>query len=265
MKETVLAIVPARGGSKGIPAKNVRPLAGRPLLAYVAEVARASAAIDRLVLTTDSPEIAALGQRVGIEVPFLRPPALARDETPMLPVVEHAVASLEASSGLRPDVIVLLQPTSPLRRPEHIVAALELMRQSGCDAVASVVEVPRHHSPDYVMRIEEGRLKPFLPRGGSIARRQDARPAYARDGTVYAVRRGALAATGSLYGRRCAALLIPARESITLDTPDDWEEAERRLRAVADGEARTAAPRATGLDLVDDPVPGARDGAAPGR
>lgn len=228
MRPTVLGIIPARGGSKGIPGKNVRPLAGRPLLAYAAEAARGSEVIDRLILSTDSPEIAALGRRLGIEVPFLRPPALAGDEAPMLAVVEHAVAHLEAS-GWSPDVIVLLQPTSPLRRPRHITAALDLMRLRATDAVASVVALPSHFSPDYVMRIEDGRLVPFLPTGTAITRRQDARPAYARDGTVYVVERRALAATRSLYGATCAALVIPADESMTLDTPEDWAAAERRL------------------------------------
>ena len=228
MSETVLGIIPARGGSKGIPGKNVRPLAGRSLLAYTAAAARASGVIDRLVLTTDSAEIASLGRQLGIEVPFIRPATLAGDDTPMLPVIEHALAQLE-ESGWSPDVVVLLQPTSPLRRPEHIVAALQLRRRSGADAVASVVALPAHHSPDYVMRIEDGRLVPFLPAGFSVTRRQDARPAYARDGTVYAVSRAALAATGSLYGSHCAALIIPASESITLDGPDDWDAAERRL------------------------------------
>jgi CMP-N-acetylneuraminic acid synthetase len=251
MKETVLGIIPARGGSKGIPGKNVRPLAGRPLLAYAAEAARASTVIDRVILTTDSTEIATLGRRLGIEVPFLRPPELARDDTPMLPVIEHALAHLE-ESGWVPDVVVLLQPTSPLRRPEHIVAALDLRRRTGADAVASVVTLPAHFSPDYVMRIEDGRLVPFLPTGVTITRRQDARPAYARDGTVYVVGRAALAATGSLYGACCAALVIPAHESITLDGPDDWDAAEQRL---CGPEASQSSPRwsAAGRDVTDEP------------
>jgi CMP-N-acetylneuraminic acid synthetase len=245
MRQTALGIIPARGGSKGIPGKNLRPLAGRPLLAYAAEAARASHAIDRLILTTDSAEIADLGRRHGIEVPFLRPPELARDETPMLPVVEHAIAQLE-HSGWSPDVVVLLQPTAPLRQGKHIRDALDLMRRRASDAVASVVALPSHLSPDYVMRIEDGQLVPFLPAGAAITRRQDARPAYARDGTVYAVGRHVLATTRSLYGGRCAALVIPADESITLDTLDDWAEAERRLgergRGVASLKAGTASP-----------------------
>jgi CMP-N,N'-diacetyllegionaminic acid synthase len=224
----VLGLIPARAGSKGIPGKNIRPLAGRTLLDYTANAAAASTVIDRLVLSTDDPRIAAEGARLGIDVPFLRPADLAADDTPMLPVIEHAVAALE-SGGWSPEIIVLLQPTSPLRRPAHIRSAVAELRASGADSVVTVVELPRHLSPDYVMRIEEGRLVPFLERGATVTRRQDARPAYVRDGTVYAFWRRTLRDTGSLYGRVCRPLVVPAAESLTLDSEDDWLDAERRL------------------------------------
>ena len=111
----VLGLVPARGGSKGLPGKNARELAGRPLLAYTAEAARASGVIDRLVLSTDAADIAGAGRAAGLEVPFMRPAALAADDTPMLPVIRHAVDAL-AAGGWQPEIVVLLQPTSPLRR-----------------------------------------------------------------------------------------------------------------------------------------------------
>lgn len=228
----VLGLVPARGGSKGVPGKNVRLLAGRPLLEYTRRAAVESGVIDRLVLTTDSETIAAVGRGLGLEVPFIRPASLAEDDTPMLPVVQHAVAALEAS-GWFPEIVVLLQPTAPLRRPDHVATAVNLLRSSGADAVASVVEVPRHMSPDYVMRIEHGRLRPFLPGGERITRRQDARRAYARDGTVYAFWRDTVMLKQSLYGDDCRALVLEARESLTLDTPGDWDEAEARLKSVA--------------------------------
>ena len=227
----VLALVPARGGSKGIPDKNIRPLSGRSLLAYVIEAASASGAVDRVVLSTDSERIAEEGRRAGIEVPFMRPAALAGDEAPMLPVIEHAVDALEAA-GWSPEIIVLLQPTSPLRTGDHVRRAVQQLRDSAADSVVTVVELPRHLSPDYVMRIDQGRLIPFLPDGERITRRQDARPAFVRDGTVYAFWRRTLRDTGSMYGTRCSPLVLPARESLTLDTPDDWEEAERRVAAI---------------------------------
>lgn len=228
MSGPTLGIIPARHGSKGIPGKNIRLLAGRPLLEYTIRAARASGVVDRLILSTDSQEIAAVGSRLGVEVPFLRPSTLAQDDTPMAPVVEHAVESLE-QTGWSPEIVVLLQPTAPLRRPQHIVDGVSLLRATLCDSVVSVVEVPRHLAPDYVMKIVGGRLLPFLPEGARIARRQDARPAYARDGTIYAVWRDVVLKTHSLYGADCRPLLLSGNESMTLDTLEDWAAAERRL------------------------------------
>jgi CMP-N-acetylneuraminic acid synthetase len=224
----VLGLVPARGGSKGLPGKNVRPLAGRPLVAYAADAARGSGVIDRLVLSTDSEQIAEAGRAAGLEVPFLRPAELAGDETPMLAVIEHALSAL-ASSGWDAELIVLLQPTSPLRTAHHVREAVTLLRDTDADSVVTVVEVPRHLSPDYVMRIEDGVLKPFLPDGARITRRQDARPAYAREGTVYACWRRTIDTFGNIYGRDCRPLLIDAAESLSIDSAEDWDAAERRL------------------------------------
>lgn len=229
IEEPVLGIIPARGGSRGLPGKNLRPLAGQSLVARAGAVARASGVIDRVVLSTDSPAIAEEGRRAGIEVPFMRPATLAADETPMLAVLRHAVEALEAD-GWTPAIIVLLQPTSPLRRPAHVREAVTRLRDSGADSVVSVVELPRHLSPDYVMRITDGELKPFLPEGERITRRQDARPAYVRDGTVYAFWRATLARHDSIYGARCLPLIVAADESVTIDVPADWEAAERLLQ-----------------------------------
>ena len=146
----------------------------------------------------------------------------------MLPVVRHAIDTLSAG-GWTPDVIVLLQPTSPLRRPSHVRDAVTMLRETKADSVVTVVELPRHLSPDYVMRIDEGVLRPFLPDGAHLTRRQDARPAYSRDGTVYACWRATLDRWGTIYGERCQPLIVNAADSLSIDTPDDWAEAERRL------------------------------------
>ncbi len=230
MDGKVLAIVPARSGSKGVPGKNVRPLAGRTLLDYVARAAQESGCIDRIVLSTDAPEIAEAGRRAGLEVPFMRPAELAQDDTAMLPVIQHALRHL-AQDGYVPDTIVLLQPTSPLRRGTHIADALRALRETGADSAVTVVQVPPHLSPDYVMRIDGATLRPFLPDGLQVTRRQDARPAYYRDGTVYAFTRATLERFGNIYGERCAPVLVAADESLSIDTPDDWAAAERRLAA----------------------------------
>jgi len=224
----VLGIVPARGGSKGVPGKNVRPLAGHTLLEYTARAARESGVLDRVILSTDAPAIADAGRLAGLEVPFMRPAALAADDTPMLPVVQHALDAL-ARGGWSPDIVVLLQPTSPLRQAAHIRDAVTTLRETKSDSVVTVVEVPRHLSPDYVMRIDEGRLQPFLPEGARLTRRQDARRAYSRDGTVYAFWRATIEKHGGIYGDDCRPLLIEPHESLSIDSPADWDAAERLL------------------------------------
>jgi CMP-N,N'-diacetyllegionaminic acid synthase len=203
-------------------------LAGRTLLDYTAMAARDSGVIDRLVLSTDSAEVADAGRQAGLEVPFMRPGALAQDDTPMLPVIQHAIDTL-AAEGWTTDVIVLLQPTSPLRRPSHVRDAVTLLQESKADSVVSVVELPRHLSPDYVMRIENGALRPFLAEGARVTRRQDARPAYSRDGTVYACWRATLERWGDIYGERCQPLILDGADSLSIDSPSDWADAERRL------------------------------------
>lgn len=230
MTGTVLGLVPARGGSKGVPGKNIRPLAGQPLLAYTARAAAMSGVLDRVVLSTDAPDIAQCGRATGLEVPFLRPAALAQDDTPMVPVIQHALGELRAG-GWEPTIVVLLQPTSPLRKPEHIQAAVDLLRRSGAHSVATVVQLPQHLSPDYVMRIEDGKLRPFLPEGANVARRQDARTAFVRDGTVYAFLTETLRKFGTIYGDDCRPLLIDSAESLSIDTEADWALAERQLAA----------------------------------
>lgn len=224
----ILGIIPARGGSKGIPGKNIRLLNGKPLIYYTVEAARASELIDRLILTTDSPEIAEIGKSLGVDVPFLRPPELAQDDTPMLPVLEHAIQHVE-SGGWQPEIIVLLQPTAPLRRGEHIRLAVNMLMESKCDSVISVVEVPRHYVPDFVLKIEEGKLKPFLD-APLATRRQDARPAFSRDGTIYVFWRDMFFEKHTIYGDDCRPILIPDHESCNLDTMMDWQEAERMLQ-----------------------------------
>ena len=226
----ILGLVPARVGSKGVPGKNVRLLAGRPLLAYTAAAARDSGVIDRLVLSTDSDDISRVGAQVGLDVPFRRPAALAKDDTPMLPVIEHVIGELDRT-GWHAEIIVLLQPTSPLRTPFHIRASVQLLRESNADSVVSVLELPKHFSPDYVMRIDEGKLVSFLPDGMRVTRRQDARAAFVRDGTVYTFWTRTVREQHSIYGRDCRPLVVSAGESMTIDTWDDWREAERRLAA----------------------------------
>ena len=221
-----LGVVPARGGSKGIPLKSLAPVAGQPLLAYTAAAAAASRRLTRVVLSTDSAEIAEAGRALGLEVPFMRPPALATDDAPMLPVLQHALEAL--APGFVPDAVVLLQPTSPLRRAEHIDAALDLLESSGADAVVIVVEVPHQFSPSSVMTLEGNRLRPYGSQP-TVTRRQDKPPVYARNGPAVLAVRTAVLRRGSLYGDDTRPLIMQSRESLDVDDPWDLELADLLL------------------------------------
>jgi CMP-N,N'-diacetyllegionaminic acid synthase len=222
----VLGIVPARGGSKGIPGKNVRPLGGKPLLVHTAEAALAARLLSRVVLTTDDEEIAKVGRACGLEVPFLRPAELALDDTPTLPVLQHAVTELERA-GDHFDAVCLLQPTSPFRRAGDIDGCIQLLETEGLDGVVSVLPVPPEHNPHWVyIRNGNGLLRLATGEDQPIPRRQELPPAFHRDGSIYVTRRGVLMEGNSLYGKRLGGFLADSR-SVNLDTPADWERAER--------------------------------------
>jgi CMP-N,N'-diacetyllegionaminic acid synthase len=224
----ILGIIPARGGSKGIPDKHIRPLAGKSVLAYAQASAEQSGMIDRLILSTDSEKISDLAKEINLDVPFLRPKALAQDESPMLPVLVHAVTEIE-KEGWSPEMIILLQASAPLRKASHIVKAIELLRESQADSVVSVIEIPHLFAPQKALRLEEGSLKFWLEDGKAITRRQQLAPSYAREGTVYAFWRRTLMEMGSIYGDRCLPLILSAEESLTLDHESDWNKAEKLL------------------------------------
>ena len=229
----ILGLIPARGGSKSIPRKNIAPLVGRPLLAYSCEAALGSQTLTRVILSTDDQKIASMGRDCGVEVPFMRPAELAQDDTPTLPVIQHALHWLEEHQSYRPEVIVLLQPTSPLRRTEHIDGAVNLLLKTGADSVVSVVEVPHQFNPVSVMKIdEEGRLMPFLPGEGiRVLRRQDKPRVYARNGpAVLVIRTSVIEKTEGLYGELLVPYVMGWPESIDINTPTDLILAECFLR-----------------------------------
>lgn len=225
----VLAVIPARGGSKGVPFKNIRLLGGKPLLAYTAQAAASSSLLWKAVLTTDDEGIAEVGRSLGLEVPFLRPPELARDDTPTLPVVQHAVAWVEAA-GERVDAVCLLQPTTPFRRPGVIDRCIQALAEGRGDSIVTMLPVPAEYNPhwvyfqgaDGVMRISTGESSP-------IPRRQLLPRAFHRDGSIYLVRRDTLMIHNSLYGQRVFGVESDPAGHVNIDTLDDWVEAERIL------------------------------------
>ena len=175
----MLAIITARGGSKGLPQKNIRPLAGKPLIAYTIEAALQARLLDRTVVSTDDHQIAEIARQFGAEIPFLRPPELARDETIVYPVLTHALRWLDEHEGYRPDYVMLLQPTSPLRTAEDIDNSITIALEKNAEGVVSLCET-KHH-PYWTKQIAgDGQIVDFIPRNNphSYLRRQDLPPAY---------------------------------------------------------------------------------------
>jgi CMP-N-acetylneuraminic acid synthetase len=226
----VLALIPARGGSKSIPRKNVRHLAGHPLLAWSVAAAQETSSIDRVLVSTDDPEIRDVARQCGAEVPFLRPAKLAEDDTPDLPVFEHALRWLEREEGWRPDVIVQLRPTSPFRPPGLVDAALDLLsRDRHADSVRAVVEPAQNPYKMWRHEPASGYLLPLLHDGGAEAYnrpRQELPPTLWQTGHLDAFRRETVLQKRTLTGDRILALRVPARHAIDLDTLEQWEYAE---------------------------------------
>lgn len=224
----VLGIVPARGGSKGVPRKNIKPLGGRPLLDYTACAALAATRLTRTVVSTDDQGIAAVAHECGLDVPFLRPSDLAGDRSPTLPVMQHAVAECEAVDG-RYDAVCLLQPTSPFRSEGLVDRCIELLESRSADTVMTVEQVPHAFNPEWVFLEEEGTLRVSTGRARPIPRRQDLPPAFHRTGSVYVVRRDVLMEEDTLYGSRVVGFETPVGATVNIDTLEDWARAEAFL------------------------------------
>ena len=224
----VLGLIPARGGSKGVPRKNIRLLCGKPLLAYAVESALNARRLTRVILSTEDEEIAETGRVFGIEVPFMRPVELARDETPTLPVVQHALQALKAN-GEDFDAVCLLQPTNPLRRAEDIDNCVAILENTRADSVVSILPVPAEYNPKWVFWPgDNGSIALSTGESEPISRRQDLPTAYHRDGTVYVTRTEIIAAN-SLYGKVIQGYEIDQRYSANIDTDADWERVQSAM------------------------------------
>ncbi len=226
----VLGLIPARGGSKGIPGKNIKLLAGKPLLVYTAQAALAATRLARVVLSTDDQTIAEVGRNAGLDVPFMRPVELAQDATPTLPVVQHAMKWCE-QQGEQYDAVCLLQPTNPLRTPETIDACIDSLEKSEADSVVTVLPVPDEYNPHWVyFKDEGGYLQLSTGESIPIPRRQALPPAFHREGSIYVTRWDVIMEQGSLYGQRVLGYVVDAARSVNLDTNADWECAEKMIK-----------------------------------
>lgn len=219
MRKEILAMIPARGGSKGIKRKNLLLIEGIPLIQYTINAAKNSKYITRFIVNSDDEEILEYARHQSIEV-LERPAELAQDNTPMKDVIFHQLEYLKNTEQYCPDIFVLLQPTSPLRTAQHIDQALEKMLLSNCDALVSVEEEPHLHSPYSVMQInKDGYLEFFLKEGQKFTSRQEKPKFYARNGAaIYAVTVEAYMSTGSLYGTKCVPFEMTPEDSVDIDS-----------------------------------------------
>ncbi len=228
----ILGVITARGGSKSIPRKNIKELYGKPLIVYTVEAAQKSGVFGRIILSTDDEEIAEVAKRYGVEVPFVRPPELAQDTTPHLPVMQHAVTWLKDQEGYEPDFVAILQPTAPLRQAFHLREAVELLQKTGADSVVSMMEIPGHFSPYWAVKVDGDGLGTLLLSGEPIKkripRRQSLPKAYTNNGAIYLFRTSLLfdSAEPNFYGDKVAAYIMEDEYNVNIDSPEDWDLAE---------------------------------------
>ena len=230
----VLALIPARGGSKSIPQKNIRPFAGRPLIAYSIAAGLAARTVSRVIVSTDDEVIRQVALEYGAEAPFTRPDEYARDETPDLPVFQQALRWLADNEGYHPEIVVQLRPTSPLRRVSHIDQAVRRLRERPqADSVRTVC-IP-FQNPYKMWRIDpEGFMRPLLetefPEAYNMPR-QALPVVYWQTGYVDAARARTIMERNSMTGERILPLEISAADWIDIDSADDWRRAERLLES----------------------------------
>jgi len=230
----VLALIPARGGSKSIPHKNIRLFAGYPLIAYSIAAGLAAETVTRVIVSSDDPEILEVARHYGAETPFLRPEEYARDQTPDLPVFQHALQWLEENEGYRPEIIVQLRPTSPFRRVAHIDQAVyRLLERPDADAIRTVC-IP-FQNPYKMWQIgANGLMAPLLQTEFEEPYnmpRQALPEVYWQTGYVDAAWTDTLMRQDSMTGRNILPLVIDPSEWVDIDSPDDWRRAERLLES----------------------------------
>jgi len=224
-EKRILAVITARGGSKGIPQKNIRALLDKPLIAYSIQAALQSRTLTKIIVSTDDETIADVSKQYGADVPFLRPKHLASDTATSLSVLQHAVRYLEEKENFPANIIVCLQPTSPLRSAEDIDQAVTLCLSSGADSVVSLCQVEHH--PYWMKKVVAGSVYPLMEIDDEkYPRRQDLPPVYQLNGAIYVTRRKVLLEEERLLGKHTLAYIMPQERSIDIDTPLDLKLAE---------------------------------------
>ena len=221
-----LGVIPARGGSKGVPNKNIKNLAGKPLIAYTIIACEASSKLTRTIISTDDEKIASVSKSFGGDIPFLRPKELATDTANAIPVLKHALLEIERlEEAIKYDVVIMFQPTSPFKTADDIDSAINCIEETDADSVISVVDVNGYH-PARMKYLDDDKLvdPPFVESYENQPR-QELRPIFIRNGAIYAVKRDILL-SGSLKGKDSRAWVMPKNRSINIDTELDFLYAE---------------------------------------
>jgi len=225
----ILAIIPARGGSKGVPGKNTKLLNGKPLIAYTSEIALQSKHLKEIIVSTEDAQIMEVAQNLGLQVPFIRPKALAQDNTPTIDVIIHALQWYE-KQNIFFDAVCLLQVTSPFRTVAFVDEAIEKFIASSCDSLVSVQKVPQEYNPHWTFEVNaKGNLKIATGEAEIIPRRQELPMSYHRDGSIYITKTGVLLQQHSLYGKSTAFIESPTESYVNIDTMEDWKKAEQMI------------------------------------
>ena len=226
----ILGIIPARGGSKGVPGKNIKLLNGKPLLQYTSEIALESQYLTTVILSSDNNQIITVAKSLGIQVPFLRPEEFAQDTTPTIDVIIHALRWYE-NQAIFFDAVCLLQVTNPFRTVEFLDKAIEKFITSGCDSLVSVQKVPHEYNPHWTFEVNpEGNLKIATGEEKIISRRQELPEAYHRDGSIYIVKKEVLLQQHSLYGKSISFIESAPEFYVNIDTLVDWDKAEQMIK-----------------------------------
>ena len=223
-----LGLIPARGGSKGIPRKNLVLLAGKPLIQYTIEVALNCLLLDRVILSTDDEEIAEFGRQAGVEVPFIRPAELASDEASTRAVQQHALRWCQADEGEMPEALVTLQPTSPLRTQQHIDQAVQRYQDNDADSVLGVTPVREH--PYEVVGFSKGRMYRAVERPEHVVRRQQYPPFFKINGAIYVTKSSVILNQDVGYGERVFDYQMGPEASVDIDSLYDLQMAEALLQ-----------------------------------
>ena len=229
----VLGIIPARGGSKGIPKKNIKSLGGKPLLEYTFESVQKASLLTNVILSSDDEEIISLARKMGLEVPFRRPAHLAEDDTPSLKVIQHALKFYRTKGEIF-DAVCLLQVTSPFREESLIDQAIHKFVVEKTDSLISVKEVPEEYNPHWIFESDKhGHLHLSTGEKEIISRRQALPGAYYRDGAVYITKAEVILDKNSLYGDSIGFIVNESDFHINIDTPEDWRKAEEIVKKMS--------------------------------